>query len=265
MRGSLIAHQVGFTRGSGRRPSGGHRGRGSACPHDGRPGRGARGRPAGPRQPIRPSPRPRSSTTSRSAGTTTWTRSLRFADGCDVVTFDHEHVPPAHLEQLEAMRRGRAARAVGPVPRPGQDPHAAGADRHRHPVPAVAGRVGGSTTSRSSPRRSGWPVVLKTSRGGYDGRGVWVVDDRRPGRRRAGRPARPRVPSGWPRSGSTSCRSSPPRWRGHRTARRWPTRSCAPCRRTASARRSSRRRRDWRRRGRSRRRRSPCGSPATST
>jgi 5-(carboxyamino)imidazole ribonucleotide synthase len=23
----------------------------------------------------------------------------------------------------------------------------------------------------------GWPVVLKTSRGGYDGRGVWIVDD----------------------------------------------------------------------------------------
>ena len=27
----------------------------------------------------------------------------RLAEGCDVVTFDHEHVPPAHLEQLEAM------------------------------------------------------------------------------------------------------------------------------------------------------------------
>jgi 5-(carboxyamino)imidazole ribonucleotide synthase len=25
--------------------------------------------------------------------------------------------------------------------------------------------------------RAGWPVVLKTSRGGYDGRGVWVLDD----------------------------------------------------------------------------------------
>ncbi|MSV42781.1 MAG: 5-(carboxyamino)imidazole ribonucleotide synthase, partial [Actinobacteria bacterium] len=25
-----------------------------------------------------------------------------FAAGCDVVTFDHEHVPPVHLEALEA-------------------------------------------------------------------------------------------------------------------------------------------------------------------
>jgi len=33
---------------------------------------------------------------------------LRFADGCDVVTFDHEHVPPVHLEQLES--RGIAVR-----------------------------------------------------------------------------------------------------------------------------------------------------------
>ena len=25
----------------------------------------------------------------------------------------------------------------------------------------------------------GWPLVLKTTRGGYDGKGVWVVDDAR--------------------------------------------------------------------------------------
>ena len=28
---------------------------------------------------------------------------LGFARGLDVITFDHEHVPPAYLEQLEAM------------------------------------------------------------------------------------------------------------------------------------------------------------------
>ncbi len=33
---------------------------------------------------------------------------LAFAEGCDVVTFDHEHVPPPILEKLEA--RGVAVR-----------------------------------------------------------------------------------------------------------------------------------------------------------
>ena len=33
---------------------------------------------------------------------------LAFADGCDVVTFDHEHVPAPILEKLEA--RGVAVR-----------------------------------------------------------------------------------------------------------------------------------------------------------
>ena len=30
---------------------------------------------------------------------------------------------------------------------------------------------------KDSPRRPGWPVVLKAVTGGYDGRGVWVCAD----------------------------------------------------------------------------------------
>ena len=37
---------------------------------------------------------------------------LRFAEGCDVVTFDHEHVPPAHLEQLEALNPSQPVRLM---------------------------------------------------------------------------------------------------------------------------------------------------------
>jgi 5-(carboxyamino)imidazole ribonucleotide synthase len=98
---------------------------------------------------------------------------LAFAAGCDVVTFDHEHVPQAQLEALEQaghIVRPRAAAlrftqdklsmrerlADLGVPCPRSEPVSSLAD-----VVAVA-------------ERSGWPVVLKAVSGGYDGRGVWV-------------------------------------------------------------------------------------------
>ena len=100
---------------------------------------------------------------------------LRFADGCDVVTFDHEHVPPAHLEQLES--RGIAVR-----PGPSALFHAQDKIHMRQAltdigVPCPRWRVvtaPGEVADFAD--EAGWPVVLKTSRGGYDGRGVWVVE-----------------------------------------------------------------------------------------
>ena len=100
---------------------------------------------------------------------------LRLADGCDVVTFDHEHVPPEHLRVLQEL---------GVAVRPGPEAlvHAQDKLAMREaltaaglPTPrwaAVPGldalpRVGGEL---------GWPFVLKVSRGGYDGRGVWIVE-----------------------------------------------------------------------------------------
>ncbi|QNE76945.1 5-(carboxyamino)imidazole ribonucleotide synthase [Streptomyces finlayi] len=98
-----------------------------------------------------------------------------FARGCDVITFDHEHVPTEHLRALEAD---------GIPVRPGPDAlvHAqdkgvmraklteigAPCPRHRlvkdpADVAAFAAEAGG------------FPVILKTVRGGYDGKGVWVV------------------------------------------------------------------------------------------
>ncbi|PKK12672.1 MULTISPECIES: 5-(carboxyamino)imidazole ribonucleotide synthase [Thermomonospora] len=102
-----------------------------------------------------------------------------FAKGCDVVTFDHEHVPPALIEELESAgticRPGSAAllhaqdklvmrerlSAIGaPCPRyaplPADDPMAA--------LRAFADQVG-------------LPLVLKATRGGYDGKGLWILDD----------------------------------------------------------------------------------------
>jgi len=107
---------------------------------------------------------------------------LAFARECDVLTFDHEHVPGEHLAALEraaakagagrsrtAIRPGRAAlrytqdklamrerlRALG-VPCPRHAP--------------VTGLAGVSACAADW----GWPIVLKAVTGGYDGRGVWV-------------------------------------------------------------------------------------------
>jgi len=97
-----------------------------------------------------------------------------FASGCDVITFDHEHVPGGILADLESagvlVRPGSAAlrytqdklamrdrlSALG-VPCPRYASVSSAAD--------VVEFAGGS-----------WPVVLKAVSGGYDGRGVWVCE-----------------------------------------------------------------------------------------
>jgi 5-(carboxyamino)imidazole ribonucleotide synthase len=98
------------------------------------------------------------------------------AEGCSVVTFDHEQVPPPHLEALAA--EGHACR-----PGPGALVHAQdkavmrrrldglGIPSPRHAVVADRDAVAGFAESVG-----GFPVVLKTTRGGYDGKGVWVVE-----------------------------------------------------------------------------------------
>jgi 5-(carboxyamino)imidazole ribonucleotide synthase len=99
----------------------------------------------------------------------------RFAHGLDVITFDHEHVPPAYLEQLEAM---------GVAVRPGPSAlfHAQDKLHMRRalsdagiPCPAWA-EVNDARGVADFAEIVGWPMVLKTSRGGYDGKGVWVVN-----------------------------------------------------------------------------------------
>jgi 5-(carboxyamino)imidazole ribonucleotide synthase len=98
----------------------------------------------------------------------------RLAEGTTVVTFDHEHVPTEHLQALldaghrvapgpaalvhaqDKLVLRRALAAAG-------EPQPAWAEaRTVHDVTAFADEVG-------------WPVVLKTPRGGYDGKGVFVV------------------------------------------------------------------------------------------
>jgi 5-(carboxyamino)imidazole ribonucleotide synthase len=97
---------------------------------------------------------------------------LAFARGCDVVTFDHEHVPGQHLAELErvvAVRPGAAALRFT------QDKLAMRERLGRLGVPCpryapVSGLAGVTAFAADA----GWPVVLKAVSGGYDGRGVWV-------------------------------------------------------------------------------------------
>jgi 5-(carboxyamino)imidazole ribonucleotide synthase len=99
-----------------------------------------------------------------------------FAKDCDVITFDHEHVPGDHIRALAAdgvtvypsadallyaqnkrAMRERLARMDAPMPR--------------------WAPVSTSDDVRRFGDEIGWPIVGKAVTGGYDGRGVWVLDD----------------------------------------------------------------------------------------
>jgi 5-(carboxyamino)imidazole ribonucleotide synthase len=101
-----------------------------------------------------------------------------LAGACDVVTFDHERVPPEHIRALEAD--GLAVRPGAAAALAAHDKlHARRllGDELGLPVPAFA-PVAGFADVGVFADRHGWPVVLKARRGGYDGRGVHVVADR---------------------------------------------------------------------------------------
>lgn len=98
-----------------------------------------------------------------------------FARGCDAITFDHEHVPLALL---------RAVEAAGVAVRPGPDALHFAQDKAAMrvrmaelgaPNPAFE-VVADEAALVAFGERTGWPVIAKISRGGYDGKGVWKVD-----------------------------------------------------------------------------------------
>ncbi|MEV5485433.1 MULTISPECIES: 5-(carboxyamino)imidazole ribonucleotide synthase [Streptomyces] len=104
-----------------------------------------------------------------------------FARGCDVITFDHEHVPTEHLRALEAdgipVRPGPDALVHAQdkgVMRAKLDAIGVPCPRHRIVFdPADVERFAAELGGGQAP--DGFPVILKTVRGGYDGKGVWVV------------------------------------------------------------------------------------------
>lgn len=100
-----------------------------------------------------------------------------FARGCDVLTFDHEHVPQEHLRALEA--EGVAVRPGAEALRHAQDKGVMRERMDRLGVPCPRHRLVSdpADVAAFAGEAGGFPVVLKTVRGGYDGKGVWVVRD----------------------------------------------------------------------------------------
>lgn len=99
----------------------------------------------------------------------------KVAEGCAVVTFDHEHVPTDHLHALTA--EGHACRPGPEALVHAQDKGVMRARLDALDIPNPRHRVVHDTADVVAFANSigGFPVVLKTMRGGYDGKGVWVV------------------------------------------------------------------------------------------
>lgn len=94
----------------------------------------------------------------------------KVTSGCPVVTFDHEHVPTEHLHALEDD---------GVAVRPGPDALVHAQDkavmRERLAELGVPCPRNALVRTVGDVEAFGFPCVLKTSRGGYDGKGVWFV------------------------------------------------------------------------------------------
>lgn len=97
-----------------------------------------------------------------------------LAEQVDVVTFDHELVDP---DTLAALQRD------GFTVWPSAGTMALAQNKRRQraelgaagfPVPRFA-TIDSDAEAREFGDVAGWPYVLKASRGGYDGRGVWMV------------------------------------------------------------------------------------------
>jgi 5-(carboxyamino)imidazole ribonucleotide synthase len=97
-----------------------------------------------------------------------------FATGCDVVTWDHEHVPNEHIEALAAdgVPVHPGARAL----RFAQDKAAMRSRLSELGIPCPRWRPVASISELAAfGDEVGWPLVLKATTGGYDGKGVWLL------------------------------------------------------------------------------------------
>jgi len=98
------------------------------------------------------------------------------ADGTAAITFDHEHVPGELLRTLAGQ---------GYTLRPGPEALQFAQDKSRMrtkmdelgiPVPRYDVVTTPAELDAFASRSGGYPLMIKTARGGYDGKGVWTVN-----------------------------------------------------------------------------------------
>ncbi|MFW0108332.1 5-(carboxyamino)imidazole ribonucleotide synthase [Rothia sp. P7181] len=105
---------------------------------------------------------------------TDYTQLHDFAQNVDVLTFDHEHVPTDFLERL-------ISEGINVQPRPQALIYAQDKLQMRQAVHrlGLANPPWAEVRTReelfSFGEKYGWDIVLKTPRGGYDGKGVMVI------------------------------------------------------------------------------------------
>lgn len=98
-----------------------------------------------------------------------------FVTDIDALTFDHEHVPTRHLAELSECV------AVRPAPEALVFAQDKAMMRERMRLLGVACPEFAICDSPAEVAAfgdaHGWPIIAKTSRGGYDGKGVWRLED----------------------------------------------------------------------------------------
>lgn len=100
----------------------------------------------------------------------------RVAKGATALTFDHEHVPLEHLEVL-------ALEGVSVYPPPSALRYAQDKLAMRRRMDELGlpnppwSHVVAPEDAVAFGAQHNWPVVVKTARGGYDGKGVWTVNN----------------------------------------------------------------------------------------
>ena len=91
----------------------------------------------------------------------------KFAEQCDVVTFEHELIPLSAIKALEA---------AGVTVRPGSESFVYSQDKEAMRKKLSHFKSPASSVISSGADVTEFPVIAKSISGGYDGRGVWKVD-----------------------------------------------------------------------------------------
>lgn len=113
------------------------------------------------------------------ASSESWSPSelYHFASKCDIVTFDHELVSPMIVRELE--KRGCTMLPSSSTLEFSANKAVQREQLHRLGFPLPDFQICNTEAEAASyGERNGWPIVVKISTGGYDGRGVFIVDNR---------------------------------------------------------------------------------------